>query len=117
MNYAARLTVICLALIVAIGCDALTVVRGTVRDTRCQPVADANVVINVGGNTWSGLTDSDGRFEKGITHGPTNSPLELVISKPGFEKLTVKLPASFQYNGLIFELKDAVGPAASEHTE
>lgn len=81
-----RLACLALVLLVLVGCDAGTSVRGIVSETNGRPVAGASVRLLAvkNGKMAEMNSEADGSFHVTMLHGPFPGEFQLLVSKPGY---------------------------------
>jgi hypothetical protein len=89
-------TMVAVAVIALVACDAHTSRRGRVVDESGVAIAGAQVVLEVGDSEIQGkdTTDADGAFAVGRTHQPFPGPVRLSVSAPGYILEEYKLQAN-----------------------
>jgi len=80
-------------------CDAITSVRGTVRDAASQPVEDARIDMALVGDTrlLSEKSDEPGRYRVSLTHGLPAGAVQIRVSKDHYQPATTSVRANRDY--------------------
>jgi hypothetical protein len=91
--------VLCCGLACA-ACDAITSVRGTVRDPAGQPISSAHVEVGfVRRSTPVRMrrSDASGRYETSLTHGLRPGPIRMRTQGDGFRTAETQMDANKDY--------------------
>jgi len=101
-----------LATVLLMGCDAITSVRGVVRDQNGQPLAEASVKLLAtrSGRTAQRSTAADGFFSVEIIHGVLPGPFRLEISKNGYVTFTQDIKAKSRQEITVVLARDESNP-------
>jgi Carboxypeptidase regulatory-like domain len=113
LQIAAALLLINLPLILT-GCDARTIVTGTVTNPEGEPIGGADITLGLGTTiVRSGETSADdGSFEIGGTHAGTRRQLTLLVKKDGFQDRTESVSAGGSHS-----VKVVLEPVSTEEKE
>jgi hypothetical protein len=79
---------ICLMLVLFIGCDGYTELKGRIVDGEGNPIPDAKVTFD----RWNSTSKPDGAFHVGGTHAPSSAGLNFTVTKDGFKPDTRRIP-------------------------
>jgi hypothetical protein len=94
-----RAFLLSLATLAVAGCDALTMVKGSVKDFEGKGVADATVRLapTTGGQPWEVKSRSDGSFRISQTHGLEPDQFSLSVGMEGYKTVTAEVKARRYY--------------------
>jgi|ERR1051326_3529240 hypothetical protein len=73
-----------IATLALIGCDGFTHINDIVKDRGGAPVPNVDVVLATGERSDHALSSSDGKFNVGMVHAPTNVKLTLSLTRDGY---------------------------------